>query len=213
MPLLGKGPSDFSFALRRGRLNFIFDNLPTARQGIAEADPVFVYAHILAPHPPFVFGPQGQPLKSRTEFGFADGNHWRDLHGRQDHSYRRRYADQAVWVLKRLAEAVDGIMASSTRDKIIIIQGDHGPGSGLEWEEPENSDHFERFGIFNAWYVSSGESVPLYDGITAMNTFPLLFNTIFDAEMPLLTDQLWFPRFSRPFVFTEISLDSLKTSN
>ncbi len=212
-PLLGLGPSDVSFALRRERLNFIFDKLPSARQGIADADPVFVYAHILAPHPPFVFGPQGQPLKSRTEFGFADGNHWLDLHGRQDHSYRRRYADQAVWVMKRLADAVDGIMASSTRDKIIIIQGDHGPGSGLEWEEPENSDHFERFGIFNAWYVSSGQSVPLYDGITAMNTFPLLFNTIFDAELPLLADQLWFPRFSRPFVFTELSVDSLKTSN
>ncbi len=114
--------------------------------------------------------------------------------------------------MKRLAEAVDGIMASSSRDKIIIIQGDHGPGSGLEWEKPDISNHFERFGIFNAWYTSSGQPVPLYDGMTAMNTFPLLFNTFFSAKLPLLEDRLWFARMSRPYIFIELPGDSLGTS-
>ncbi len=212
MPLLGQGPADFSFAMRRGRLNFIFDNLAGARLAVKDEEPVFVYAHILAPHPPFVFGRQGEALKSRSEFGFADGNHWLDIHGRQDQSYRRRYADQASWIMKRLAKTIDEIMASSTHEKIIIIQGDHGPGSGLEWEDPEKSDLYERMGIFNAWYNTQGLEVPLYDGMTAINTFPILFNSFFSGQLSLQDDDLWFATMSHPFVFSELAVDSLFTT-
>ncbi len=205
LPLLGKGPADVSFAMRRGRLNFICDQFPTARQGVAAADPVFVYAHLLAPHPPFVFGRQGQALSSRAEFAFADGNHWLNIHGRDDTSYRQRYADQAVWIMQRLAHAVDRINASSNRPKIIIIQGDHGPGSGLEWEQPQRSDHNERFGIFNAWYVSDGRQLPLYEGMTALNTFPMLFNSFFSGNLARLPDDYWFARMSQPYTFYELS--------
>ncbi len=201
LPLLGHGPADVSFALRRGRLNFIFDELPNARKGVADQDPVFVYAHLLAPHPPFVFGREGQALPSRATFAFADGNHWLNIHGRQDKSYRQRYGDQAVWIMHRLAQAVDGIIASSPRPKIIIIQGDHGPGSGLEWEKPLATDHNERFGIFNAWYISGGRTLPLYEGMTAMNTFPLLFNAVFGADLARLPDKHWFARMSQPYTY------------
>lgn len=204
LPLLGKGPADVSYALRRGRLNHIFDNLPAARQGISDESPVFVYAHILAPHPPFVFGRQGEALASRARFGFGDGNHWLNIHGADDKSYRRRYGDQAVWVMTRLTEAVDGIIASSTRPKIIIIQGDHGPGSGLRWERPLETDHNERFGIFNAWYASDGRQLPLYEGMTALNTFPLLFNEYFGAGLTPLPDEYWFARMSQPYIYFPI---------
>ena len=201
LPLLGKGPADVSYALRRGRLDYIFDHLPSARQGVAAQDPVFVYAHILAPHPPFVFGREGQSLRSRAKFGFGDGDHWRNIHGPDDTSYRQRYGDQAVWVMARLAEAVDGIITSSARPKVIIIQGDHGPGSGLEWERPLETDHNERFGIFNAWYASDGRTLPLYEGMTALNTFPVLFNAYLGTELPSLPDQHWFARMSEPYIY------------
>ncbi len=201
LPLLGKGPSDVSYALRRGRLDYIFDHLETAREDIDDGDPIFVYAHILAPHPPFVFGPEGQALQSKTAFGFGDGDHWLILHGKQDTSYRQQYSDQAKWVMQRLTKAIDGIMMSSPRPKIIIVQGDHGPGSGLDWERPQNTDHTERLGIFNAWYVSGGQQFPLYEGMTAINTFPLLFNTVFGAELQRLPDELWFARMSLPYTY------------
>ncbi|MDX2474394.1 MAG: hypothetical protein QNL91_11860 [Candidatus Krumholzibacteria bacterium] len=201
LPLLGKGPADVSYALRRGRLDFIFDRLPEAREGVADQDPVFVYAHILAPHPPFVFGRQGEALRSRAKFGFGDGDHWLNIHGRDDHSYRQRYGDQAVWVMARLAAAVDGIIASSARPKVIIIQGDHGPGSGLKWERPLETDHNERFGIFNAWYASDGRTLPLYEGMTALNTFPVLFNAYMGTHLPSLPDKHWFARMSEPYIY------------
>lgn len=201
LPLLGKGPADVSYALQRGRLNYILDLLPAARDGIPAADPVFVFAHLLAPHPPFVFGPQGQALPSETGFGFADGDHWLLLNGSENRTYRKKYADQATWIVRRLTQAIDGVIAASARPKIIIVQGDHGPGSGLRWEHPEATDLNERFGIFNAWYVSDGRQVPLYEGMTAWNTFPMLFNTFFGADLPLLPDEFAFARMSEPYNF------------
>jgi len=201
LPLLGNGPADVSFAMRRDRLNFIFDQLPASRNGIDDQDPIFVYAHILAPHPPFVFGPEGEALTSRGTFGFADGDHWLLIHGKHDTSYRQRYSDQATYVMQRLGETIDGIIASSVRPKIIIVQGDHGPGSGLDWERPQNTDHTERLGIFNAWYVSGNQQLPVYEGMTAVNTFPLLFNSVFGTELKAQEDKLWFARMSQPYTF------------
>ncbi|MCB1182948.1 hypothetical protein KDM41_05905 [bacterium] len=201
LPLLGRGPADVSFALRRGRLDFIFDDLPQARQGLATDTPAFVFAHILAPHPPFVFDRQGGPAPSRSPFAFADGDHWLNLHGPDDTSYRRRYADQAVWVMHRLAGAIDAITADTTREHVIIVQGDHGPGSGLRWEQPLETDHDERFGIFNAWFVPAGTEVGLYEGMTAVNTFPVLFNALFGTRIALQPDDHWFARMSQPYIF------------
>jgi hypothetical protein len=201
LPLFGRGPADVSFALRRGRLDHIFDELPRARESLAPRTPVFVFAHILAPHPPFVYARDGSPLPSRAPFGFADGDHWLNLHGRDDTSYRRRYADQAAWIMRRLARTVDAIAADTSRERVIIVQGDHGPGSGLVWERPRLTDHDERFGIFNAWSVPPDCAVAPYEGMTAVNTFPVLFNGLFGARLPLLPDRHWFARMSQPFLF------------
>ena len=198
-PLLGLGRADFSYALRRARLDYIFDDLPSARDGVDDDDPVFVFAHILAPHPPFVFAADGSPVPSRAAFAYADGDHWLNVPGRSGNNYRRRYADQATWVMHRLAGTIARIQASSDRPKVIIVQGDHGPGADLKWERPLETDHNERFGIFNAWYVSDGRPLAVYEGMTALNTFPVLFNGLFDTGLPRLPDRHWFARMSRPY--------------
>ena len=202
--LLGCGPADVSYAMRRGRLEYIFDQLPTARRGISDDKPVFVFAHILAPHPPFVFDAEGQAVTSRRVFSFGDGTHWLRLHGREDRSYRRRYAAQATYIMRRLAETVDAIIAASPRPPVIIVQSDHGPGSALFWEKPAATDHNERFGIFNAWYAPPGTRLGVYEGMTSLNTFPVLFNALFGANLPAQPDAHWFSRWSRPYDFIPV---------
>ena len=203
-PLLGHGPADFSFALRRGRLEYIFDHLADARQGIDDRTPVFVFAHILAPHPPFVFDSEGKAQTSRARFTFGDGNHWRMVHDPAGISYRRLWVSQAVYVVKRLEEAVERILAESPRPPIIIIQGDHGPGSGTNWDSVGGTDHTERFSIFNAWYVPDDLDIPLRDDQTSINTFPLLLDAVFGAELPLGENRHWFARMREPYRFFEI---------
>jgi hypothetical protein len=204
-PLLGLGPADFSFGLRRNRLEYVFDHLTEARTGIPEDKPVFVFAHIMAPHPPFVFSSTGEALRSRETFAFADGNHWYDIHGRDGIPYSSMYSEQLVYVMKRLGEAIDGILAASPRPPVIIVQGDHGPGSELHLERVMYSDHQERFGIFNAWYTPPGVELELEEGATALNTFPTLFNALFDAGLPLREDRFFYARMSMPYAHLELS--------
>ena len=204
MPLLDRGPAAFSYALRRRRLHYILDHLTDARRKIPADEPVFVYTHLLAPHPPFVFGVQGESVELKKKFAFADGNHWYNIHGRHKGLYRSRYSNQALYIMDQLGKMVDRILADSPRPPVIIIQGDHGPGSELEWEHPQLTNYDERMGIFNAWWVPRGVEPELYEGMTAVNTFPLLFNALFKTEWPLLPDNYWFATMSRPYTYYDL---------
>ncbi len=200
----GHGQSDLLYALRRRRLEYIFDHLPAARQDLANDQPLFAFAHILAPHPPFVFDRDGGPRNPASRFGFADGSHWRAVNKAGPDAYRTAYADQAVYVLRRLGEAVDGILAGSPRPPLIIIQGDHGPGSGLFWEDAAATDQAERFGIWNAWYIPDGLALGLEPAGTPVNTFVRLFNGLFGTRLAVLPDQRWFATSSHPFAFVPV---------
>lgn len=202
--VLGGGPSDLLYEVRRQRLNYTFSRLPRARTGLPDDRPLFVFAHILAPHPPFVFNRDGSPRNPDVRFGFADGSHWRAAHGGHAADYRAAYAGQAAYVLQRLGAAVDEIVARSPRPPVIIIQGDHGPGSELEWEDPAATNVAERFGIGNAWLVPPGMDLALGPDESAVNTFVRLFNGVFDAQLTLLPRRQWFATSSHPFAFAEV---------
>ncbi len=199
--LVGRGPADFSYSMRRHRLNFIFDELPRARSDLDDSQSLFVFAHILAPHPPFVFDGSGEPLNSVTKFGYADGSHWFGVNGANRDSYRSLYSAQLTHVMRRLSRTVDGILANSPRPPVIIIQGDHGPGSGVEWEDPSFTDNQERSGIYNAWYLPPGLDITLAEDECSVNTFTLLFNGIFGCELEPRPCQYWFAKMSRPYSF------------
>lgn len=203
-PLLGFGPADFSYSLRRARLDYVFENLGHARDGSDQAAPVFVFAHVLAPHPPFVYDIHGKPRSSRTRFTYGDGNDWHRVQESTGPSYRRLWTGQAIHVVDRLQEAVAHIIEHSPRPPVIIIQGDHGPGSQTNWDSVGGTNHDERFGIFNAWYLPPGVEIPLQEDQTAINTFPLLLNALFGADLPLQEDRHWFARMREPYRFFEV---------
>lgn len=200
--LLGRGPGDLPYALRRGRIEYVFDHLADARRGVPDGTPVFVYAHVMAPHPPFVFDAEGRALPSRQIYSYRDGSHWFKWHQGED--YAELYRGQIRYVARRLAEAVAEVIANSPRPPVIIIQGDHGPGAQTAWESARRTYHTERMSIFNAWYVPGAPpGVPRHD-LSAVNTFPVLFNTLFDADLAELEDRYWFARNSVPLTFQEI---------
>lgn len=200
--LLGRGPADLPYALRRGRIDYALDHLADARRGIPDDVPVFVYAHIMAPHPPFVFNAEGHALPSHRIYSYRDGSHWYKWHEGED--YPELYRGQIRYVARRLAAAVGEIIAGSPRPPVIIIQGDHGPGAQTAWESARRTNHTERMSIFNAWYVPTAPAeVPRAD-ISAVNTFPVLFNTIFGTELSEWPDRYWYARNSVPLTFQEI---------
>lgn len=201
--LMGRGPADLSFAIRRNRLEFVFDHLARSRVDVPAGRPVFVFAHIMAPHPPFVFLRNGEGKKSRSTFSFADGSHWYDLHQPSHRPYEEQYGEQLTYVMERLGEAVDAILEASPRPPVILVQGDHGPGSRLHHERFTDTDLRERFGIFNAWYLPPGFDLDLAEEQSALNTFPALFNALFGAGLPYLPDRHFYAPMSGPYAYRE----------
>lgn len=203
-PLLGRGPADFSYALRRRNLEYVFDHLADARKAAPAAEPTLVFAHVMAPHPPFVFDAAGGARRSEKRFEFFDGSHWLDLHGWAAGRYPEKYRAQASYTMRRLGEAVDRILAQATRPTVIIVQGDHGPGSRLDWEKPERSDHQERFAAFNGWYLPPEYAAEIPEGVSALATFPILFRTLFGTRMAVPAERFLIARWSRPYIYFEL---------
>jgi hypothetical protein len=199
-------------------LNRLFNRLPmrsseTRRQRILNTlnhiadtsdrdSPLFVFAHVAAPHPPFVFHANGTPAAPRKPFSGADGSAYMQLGGTIE-EYQAGYVDQLRFVNSALVRAVDSILERSTRPTVIVIHSDHGPGSLLDWDHPERSDFFERMSILLAVRLPDGSDPHLPADQTLVNLYPLLFWRLFHEEIPTSPDTYYYwSRFSR---FVEIA--------
>lgn len=207
MRALGRGPADAQYDLHRARLDYILDRLPGARAGVPDDQPVFVYTHLLAPHPPFVWGPGGSHLSSRGLYSLGDANDWAGANPGETVPYGVFWKNQATHVMQRLEATVAAILAASPRPPVIIIQGDHGSGSQLDWDRPQKSNLDERFGIFNAWILPPDLEVPLRDDQTALATFPSLFEGLFGRPMGDVSEPLVFATLKRPYTFLALTAD------
>jgi len=188
--------SPFLCEVQRGGILNTFDNL----QDIPTLDdPTFTFAHIMSPHPPFVFGANGESVK----YGDCNGLDG-DLFKGTSEEYRDGYGQQAAYISQKLEQTIDNILINSSSPPIIIIQGDHGPGMMLDWSSVGNSCLRERASILNAYYLPEGNDV-LYDSITPINSFRLLFNANFNTELPLLEDRTYFSSWEELYQFTEIT--------
>jgi len=182
--------------VHRGGILNMFENMKDVP---AVDGPKFVFAHTLSPHPPFVFTANGDPVKHGACNGF-DG----DIFDGNSEEYLTGYGEQVVYISSLLEETVDHILAESETPPIIIVQGDHGPGSMLTWKSAEDSCLHERTGILNAYYFPDGQDT-LYESITPVNSFRVLFNQTFNTGLPLLEDNNYFSPWDAPYQFVQIT--------
>ena len=161
----------------------------------------FVFAHVIAPHPPFVFGKDGEKVAPTGAYSLEDG----DTFGGSQEAYILGYRDQATFLNKQLEQTLSRIIARSDPAPIIILQGDHGPGAHLVWEAPDRSPMHERMTILNAYYFPGEGSKLLYPSITPVNSFRALFDGYFGAGYSLLPDESYFSTISRPYDFVRVT--------
>jgi len=179
------------FQAHRQRVLFILDQLPTVA-GIP--GPKFVFAHILMPHPPFVFGATGEEVDQRHSYQLGDGSDFRGT--RQE--YIEGYRNQVAYVNSRLVQIIPQILAASSTDPMIVIQGDHGPGAGLDWDSPSAEGLSERFRILNAIRLPGSEPGLLYPDMSPVNTFRMILNQYFGSTLTLLPDRSYFSSPAKP---------------
>jgi hypothetical protein len=169
-------------------------------------EPIFVFAHILAPHPPFVFGPNGEEVKQHLLFTLLDGSQFPASH----EEYVTGYREQTTYINTKLSEAVDAILERSTTPPIIILQADHGPGSMLDWDSAEHTNMKERLSIFAAYYLPDDASQQMPANMTPVNTFRILFNSYFGADFELLENKSYFSEWETPYDFMRVIPEELE---
>jgi hypothetical protein len=197
--LTGLPQSWLPHQVRRHHLRWVLDALA---EGDDDPGPTFTFAHVVAPHPPFVMAADGSYRPERARAAFADGNGWRALAQPFGEVYADGYVDQVRWLDAELPRVVDGILARSP-DALIVIHGDHGPGSALDWRGADQTDLEERASILMAARLPGGRA--LSPTFTPVNTFRVVFELLFDADLPLLPDRTWFTTWTAPYTFVEVT--------
>jgi len=144
---------------------FAIDRVPSI------SGPKFVYVHLILPHFPYVFGPNGEVINEDKDNLDIDA-----------------YRDQLIYTNKRILDIVAKIVRSAPKPHIIILQGDHGL-----LVSPA-----ERVAILNAYYLPDGDDAWLYPSISPVNTFRGIFNQYFRGEYELHKDKSYFSLYEDP---------------
>ncbi len=177
---------DHPYREHRERMLYIFDALGLSVPSIP--GPKFVFAHILLPHPPYVFGPNGEPIEQTTAFS---------LNEEGKVPARVGYPNQVRFTNSVLLEAVEQILAVSRTPPVIIIQGDHGHGRHER----------DKVSILNAYYLPGEVEGVLYESITPVNNFRLVFDLYFRGDYGLLEDKSYYSPYDATYDFSEVPFD------
>ncbi len=165
-----------------------------------EAGPLFVFAHLLLPHPPYTFARDGAFVTDEAD---------------ADQSAREGYAQQLAYLQTRIEGLVDALLARPEAERpIIILQGDEGPYPplfardtiGFDWATATSDELEIKFGILNAMYLPGGGVPDLSPSISPVNTFRLIFSAYFGADLALLPDRSFTSAGKfRPYDLTDIT--------
>jgi hypothetical protein len=197
------------FRQARDRITYLLDHLPDVAR---DPRPTFTFAHVLCPHPPIIFGPDGQDIAHENELWmFYRGDKVNGRFLKPEH-FMRGYRDQAAYITGRIQETIDRILAQSPEPPIIIVQSDHGSELNLDTENVRNTDLHERMSILNAFYFPDHGYQGLYQDISPVNSFRVVLNTFFGAKLPMLPDKSFFSTWSEPYRFIDVT-DSVRSDD
>jgi hypothetical protein len=149
--------------------------------------PKFVFLHLVVPHQPFVFGPDGEPFVI-PERVFRGQTYY------PPKDYSLGYLNQTVYISQQIPGILEGIIRESAQPPVIILQGDHGPS---HYDTPD------RMAILNAYYFP-GREPGFYPTITPVNSFRMLFNNYFNATFDLLEDVSYYSEYPLAYQFQAI---------
>lgn len=184
MDMTDKPPERTSAEWYRRRTLSALEQMETTVPDILS--PKFVFAHLVIPHHPFVFGPDGKELNS-IEAGVPEFE-----------EYKIKYPDQVTYINKRITAIVDLILQTAQNPPVIVIQGDHGPAP---FDVIAN-----RMKNLNVYYFPENAE-GLYPTITPVNTFRLIFNKYFGQNYPMLEDRSLYSAYDIPYNYEEIPND------
>jgi hypothetical protein len=168
---------------------------------VDEPGPKFVFAHILMPHPPYVF------LEDGT---FAPGSATLESQLRYTNSRVREFVSKAV-------------RGPQSERPIVILQADEGPyptryeldTNGFDWADASDAEIATKFGILSALYLPGEAGIePLPPTLSPVNTFREVLRRYFGIALESLPDKSYASPYLRPYDLTDVTaqLASTRTS-
>jgi len=161
----------------------------------------FVFAHILAPHPPFVFDESGNPLNPDYQLTLQDKPVMFDSLVDYEHGY----FSEMVFINRMTLKAVDAILTESKTPPVIIIQGDHGPGMIGNYDVFDIACLYERYSILNAYYLPNATPGLIPDDISPVNTFRIVFNEYLGTDFEILPNQQYYSSVEAMYQFRDVT--------
>jgi hypothetical protein len=171
--LKGKlAPASFAW----GAVDDLTSKLDTIRQ---TPSPFFLYAHILAPHP---------PIRLRSDCSFRpaepDLQNWTA-------AARPAFVEQLECINVQTQVLLRRVIQSDP-DALIILQSDHGTAFNGQFEKPPtdwlDADLHERFGVLNALRLPEKCRAKAASDLTLVDTFPLVLSCLtgdeFEPHLP-----------------------------
>jgi len=167
--------------------------------------PTLVFAHIIAPHPPFVFDAEGKALRPSAMFGFEDANHFRGSGA----EYLSGYRGQTQFIASRILAVIETILKRPGPPPVIVVHGDHGPALRWNWNNVATGDARERLAIFSAYRLPGFDSSKVQADISPVNLLRLAANHAFRTTLPLLEDRSFESSWDRPYKMVLVDADRL----
>jgi hypothetical protein len=166
----------------------------------AEPGPKLVVAHILLPHPAYVFDRDGSYIPATESRAMGESDAWQR---------------QFDYTNSRIRSFLEPLLALPEGERpIVILQADEGhrfeaavdEDSAFDWSTASGEELEIKFGILNAWYVPDGVDLGLEPDQTAINTFPILFDRYFGLDgYERLSDRITADTWSANYELTDIT--------
>jgi hypothetical protein len=165
----------------------------------AHERPRFVFAHVPAPHVPWVLDADGRAALDSPESRL--GTFEAPVAMDRSEKLRRTYAYGAA--VSRIAlETVDRVR-TSPRPTVVVVFSDHGPDTGFDQKNVLGSDLDERSSNLLA-VLAPGHPDLFPAGTTPVNIFPYMLNAYLGTNLPIRANTTWAWRGDSVLDFVEL---------
>ena len=109
-----------------------------------------------------MFGPNGEVVPTSSETT----------------NEREAYFGQYQFITGVIPNVIQEILDKSSSDPVIILQSDHGPRWSGDWNN-----------VLNAYHLPGNGNSLVYDDISPVNSFRIVFDKYLGANYPLIEDR------------------------
>ena len=135
------------------------------------SEPRFIYTHLMMPHYPYYFDKHG----NHNNYEILLEKNW---------SLKKEYTEYLQYTNMKLLELFDQILSKSAKPPIVAFIGDH----GFREFSSDEKDVKYYFMNMSAVYLPERNYANFYEGMSNVNQFRVILNTVFHQDFPLHSD-------------------------